>query len=92
MSKVLAVAAIGLLFGVADAPAQESAAGVKMQPTVKSNVANYRYRRSHRAWYAPYRWRYTRGGDRLIGRGPYPERLTPGGVLTGPIPRSAHGG
>jgi hypothetical protein len=92
MKEAIAISAIGLFFCVADASAEPRSTAAEPWPTglnilspSKIDVAYYSKRKK--------RWtRYSPGGDRLIGRGPYPDRLTPRGRKTGPIPRSARGG
>jgi hypothetical protein len=93
MRTVLGVSAIVLLFGIADASAEEKTSGTNLVPNAQINVA-YRRRPRFTRYNFPRGdvYRGSHGNDLNIGRGPYPERLTPGGVLTGPIPRSARGG
>ena len=103
MKEVLGISAIALLLGITGAGAEERAAGKNLVPVAERNAyhygsrggARYGYYRGNgyyrgRGWAA--RDRYSPSGDRYIGHGPYPERLTPGGQLTGPQPRSTGGG
>jgi hypothetical protein len=97
MKEVLGISAIALLFGITGASAEERAAGKNLVPVAERNVHHYGSRRWTRyGYYRGRGWaahdRYSRSGDRYIGGGPYPERLTPGGVRTGPQPRSSSGG
>ncbi len=99
MKKVLGISAIARLFGITGASAEEQVTGKNLVPAAYRHAPYYGSRRGPRYGYSPrygyYRgraYRYGYGGDLIIGHGPYPDRLTPGGVLTGPIPRSAHGG
>jgi hypothetical protein len=85
MKEVLAISAIALLFGITGAGAGERAMGANLVPVAKKNVPYYGKHRSTRT-------RYLRGRSRYVGGGPYPARRERGGGLTGPIPRSAHGG
>ncbi len=88
MKEVLVISAIALLFGITGAGAEEQAVGKNLVPVAERNaVYNGRRRRGRTAYYRG-SGRYGRGGDRYIGDGPYPLRLTPGGMLTGPIPPS----
>jgi hypothetical protein len=91
MKKILGVSAIALLFGIADSSAEQRTSGANILPVAEKTAHRYSRRRWHPAVYR-HRGRYGPGGDRYIGHGPYPDRLTPGGVLTGPIPRSSKGG
>jgi hypothetical protein len=91
MKEVLGASAIALLFGIADSSAELRTSSTNILPVAERTNPYYSRRRWHRAIYK-WRERYGPGGDRYIGRGPYPDRLTPGGVLTGPIRRSAKGG
>ena len=97
MKVVLGISAIALLFGITGASAEERAVGKNIVPVAYRHSAYYGNRRwtrygyyRGRGWLA--RDRYSPSGDRYIGDGPYPDRLTPGGVLTGPQPRSGRGG
>jgi hypothetical protein len=93
MKTVFGISAIVLLFGVADASAEERTLGTNLVPSAQINVVYRRRPRFTRYNFPSGRvYRGRSGNDLYIGRGPYPDRLTPGGVLTGPIPRSAKGG
>lgn len=87
MKLILGIASIAFLYGIADARGVGRLVGINAGSSAIDGVQYYQRRRWGRSVY-----RGRSGSDYHVGRGPYPDRITPRGVLTGPIPRSAKGG
>jgi hypothetical protein len=96
MREILGISAIALLFGITAASAEERAAGKNLVPVAQRHAYHYGSRRGTRYGYyrgrsSAARDRYSPSGDRYIGDGPYSQRLTPGGAVTGPQPSDRGG-
>jgi hypothetical protein len=89
MKKIIGISAIAILFGIADAHAEERVTGNNILPVAQKNTQNYS-RQSYRQRYR--RLGYRRGpyGSISKGSGPYIRYLERGGP-TGPIPRTITG-
>jgi hypothetical protein len=85
MKELIGISAIAILFGIADASAEERTTGSNILPVAQKNARYYSRQRYRRLGYrqGPYGSVYRR-------RGPYVQYWGPGGP-TGPIPPTITG-
>jgi hypothetical protein len=90
MKGLMGISAIAILFGIADAPAEERMAGDNILPVAQRSAQNYS-RQSYRQRYRRLGFRRGPYGSIYRRRGPYVQYLGPGGRPTGPIPPTITG-